>query len=175
MNSDSPQTNNISQKRSGIYTTNTFEFNLKCVIFGIVMILFYWISTLSEKPNYLFFPLIFIVAYIAMAWYDYMYDCSKKLLSGNIGITSPLDSIFKPQYRNINIENVNASPNQEQIYRRNIYIFHAFIAMPLIMFVSYQAYQNDTRYRFIYSTVFAIALLGFLYHFMRLFFPRFSN
>ena len=72
----------------GIFTNKPFEFNLKCIIFGTVLVVLYWFASKSDDTNYWLFPLIFIIAYIAMAWYDYLYNCESKLRSGKYGPTS---------------------------------------------------------------------------------------
>ena len=57
----------------------TFEFNVKCIIFGGVLVMLYWVVSTSGKTNYWLFPLIFIVAYVFLAWYDKLYKCTSKL------------------------------------------------------------------------------------------------
>ena len=47
---------------------------------------------------------IFVLSYVAMAWYDYKYNCDTKMYSGkNLGANT-IDAIFKPQRRNEDIE-----------------------------------------------------------------------
>lgn len=60
----------------GIFPGAPFTFNIKCVIFSAMLAGGYW---LAPAKNYfvLFFLLWF--PYIAMAWYDYMYECRNKL------------------------------------------------------------------------------------------------
>jgi hypothetical protein len=53
-----------------------FEFNLKCIIFTALLAGGYWY--LPHKNIYILFFLLWF-PYIAMAWYDYAYNCQFKL------------------------------------------------------------------------------------------------
>src|SRR5689334_11306250 len=82
----------------GIYINQPFAFNLKCVIFGSLLMLFYWF--LPCNRNVYLLPALFIIGYILMAWYDWLYDCSVKLYTGSKGVVGIFDSPFKPQRLN---------------------------------------------------------------------------
>ena len=60
----------------GIFPGRPFEVNIKCVLFTMLIAGGYWY--LPSKNLYI---LIFLLwsPYIAMAWYDYSYDCNDKL------------------------------------------------------------------------------------------------
>ena len=60
----------------GIFPGAPFTFNIKCVIFSAMLAGGYWFLP-HKNPFVLFFLLWF--PYIAMAWYDYMYECRNKL------------------------------------------------------------------------------------------------
>ena len=60
----------------GIFGGRKFVFNIKCVIFTAILAGGYW--TLPPKNLYILFFLLW-APYIAMAWYDYSYDCENKL------------------------------------------------------------------------------------------------
>lgn len=125
---------------------------------------------ISCEPNYLMPFIIFIVAYVAMAWYDHMYNCDDKLMSGKYGVAAPFDSFQTPQLRKV--PNPGAAPDQEAIYERNVYLFHSLLALPLFMFVAYRAYTHDPAYKSVYMAGMIIAGLGWFYHIFRLFYPR---
>ena len=118
----------------GIFVDRPFSFNIKCVIFGLTLVAFYWLAT-QGKFNPWIVPLIFIVAYIAMAWYDEIYNCEDRLRSGTNSPVAMVDSIFKPQLRDI-----CRAP-----------------AMPLFMYISFGKGG-------VYALAFGLALLGFIYH-----------
>ena len=60
----------------GIFPGAPFNFNIKCVIFTALLAGGYWL--LPPKNYFVLFFLLWF-PYIAMAWYDYMYECRNKL------------------------------------------------------------------------------------------------
>jgi hypothetical protein len=60
----------------GIFPGAPFKFNIKCVIFTAMLAGGYWF--LPPKNYFVLFFLLWF-PYIAMAWYDYMYECRNKL------------------------------------------------------------------------------------------------
>lgn len=60
----------------GIFPGAPFKFNIKCVIFTAMLAGGYWF--LPPKNYFVLFFLLWF-PYIAMAWYDYMYECRDKL------------------------------------------------------------------------------------------------
>ena len=61
----------------GIFVDQPFHANPKCIIFSVVLMIAYW--TLPKKNPFML-PLIFVFAYVSMAWYDYLYNCDLKKL-----------------------------------------------------------------------------------------------
>ena len=78
----------------GIFVNQPFHPNLKCLVFAFILMIAYW--SLPQKNPFLL-PLIFVIAYVGMAWYDHIYNCDMKMYSGKYSgiVTSPL----KPQRR----------------------------------------------------------------------------
>ena len=60
----------------GIFPGYPFQPNWKCVIFTAVLASGYWY--LPQK-NWWVLVALLILPYVAMSWYDYMYECSNKL------------------------------------------------------------------------------------------------
>ena len=79
----------------GIFIDQPFHPNPKCIVFAAALMISYWFL---PNRNPFLLPLIFIVGYIAMAWYDHLYNCDYKLSSGTaIGpntITSKQNNIM---------------------------------------------------------------------------------
>ena len=62
----------------GIFPNQPFVLNIKCIIFSLVCMALFLYKP-SFKNNYtLGFTLfiIFVLAYVSMAWYDWAFDCS---------------------------------------------------------------------------------------------------
>jgi hypothetical protein len=162
----------------GIYTNRPFEPNIKCIIFGFSIVLLY-ITTgylTCKKFNYYFPPFLFIIAYIAMAWYDMFYDCSGKLYSGNKGLAAPFDSIFKPQRRSDESQKIldenkkkDLANNQEEIYKKNVYLFHILVVSPILIYVGIKGSNTPKD---IYPIVLTVGISALIYHGYRIFRPR---
>lgn len=60
----------------GFFPGRPFHFNIKCIIFTAVLAAGYWYLP-HKNPWVLSFLIWF--PYIALAWYDYTYDCKDKL------------------------------------------------------------------------------------------------
>lgn len=60
----------------GIYPGRPFSFNLKCVVFSAALAGGYWYL---PPKRLAVLGLLLWAPYIALAWYDYAYDCRDKL------------------------------------------------------------------------------------------------
>lgn len=60
----------------GIFPGYPFEPNWKCVVFTAIIAGGYWFL---PPQNWLVFFFLLILPYVAMAWYDYIYQCKYKL------------------------------------------------------------------------------------------------
>lgn len=78
----------------GLFNTPLY-LNLKCIVFSAVIISVYYLpkpSTIAHNIVMVF--LLGMSAYIAMAWYDVIYDCNDRLKPTFLGwISAP----FKPK------------------------------------------------------------------------------
>ena len=161
----------------GIFTERAFEPNIKCIIFAIIMVLAY--LYLSPKPNTYILPIIFVGAYISMAWYDWLYNCDSKMYSGTKGYgASLLDAIFKPQRRapEPHLKKVTEDPrqkhlakDQEKEFLKRVYQFHALVIVPILLYIGYKGKKVDERW---YGVLLGLGGIAGLYHGTRLFVPR---
>lgn len=60
----------------GIFESQPFAWNVKCVVFTSIIAGGYWY--LPPKNKYILLFLLWL-PYVAMAWYDYAYDCKDKM------------------------------------------------------------------------------------------------
>jgi hypothetical protein len=60
----------------GLFPGQPFVFNVKCIIFTLMLAGGYW--ALPPKNKWVLFFLLWF-PYVAMAWYDYSYDCKNKI------------------------------------------------------------------------------------------------
>jgi hypothetical protein len=153
----------------GIFTDRPFEANPKCLVIAAIACLLYWLTACER--NVFLLPVIFVVVYILIAVYDYRYNCSAKMYSGRYGIQSIADSLFKPQRTDDGDENPNLLDEkaQREHYQRTIYLFHALIIAPLLIYVGYKGVKADPRS---FGALLTIGSLAFIYHSIRFFIPR---
>lgn len=165
----------------GIFVEQPFHLNPKCVVFAAILILGYWVLP-AKQP--ILIPFIFITAYIAMAWYDFMYNCDQQLFSGISPIGSAtFDAWGKPQRRwtrpSIPTTGAVLVEDQEAAYKRNINRFHVFGVMPFFVIAAYfgiQAFKKRKEMQLnvgLRAALWIAAAWVLLYHGTRFFFmPR---
>lgn len=146
----------------GIFTNRPFHVNPKCVWFALMMMLYYWY--VSPSPNTWLLPVIASVAYIAMAWYDHLYDCNSQLIPGGLldftGIFKPGATTRDPQKSTKN-PGTTLLPDQQAAYMRAVYVFHLVILAPFLIYAGYKGQAVDPRS---YGVLMAFGVLALLYH-----------
>lgn len=151
----------------GIFTNRPFEFNLKCIFISLFLGLAYWFS---PKQNPIVLMLVLILSYLAISWYDYMYDCEPQMKSGQYNPRS----IFKYQGRDPN--NMARVPPPEYTYLRLVYVFHLFIVAPLVIYCGFVGYERTPKENtfdvYMFSTLAGVGILAAKYHSFRLVYPR---
>ena len=106
-----------------------FTFNMKCIIFSILCMSLFLYKP-EFKNNYtLSFSLfmIFVVAYVMMAWYDYFYNCDiAPFKRGKYSLTGNL----KPP-------NTKDCDTNEDVSARKtmIYLSHLLFIVPLLVYI----------------------------------------
>jgi hypothetical protein len=160
----------------GIYTKEKTHLNIKCIIFSTIMMGMYYVSSKYGNGNinrYLM-PIIFVTAYIAMGWYDYLYNCDERLYSGSTGVLAMFSSIFKPQYRKskskkVESKKVELVDDQEEVYMRYVYFFHIIAIAPLLIYVGYKGKKVNKD---IFPVILSFGVGALVYHGFRLVSPR---
>lgn len=151
----------------GIFVDQPFHPNPKCLLFSTLLMLLYWF--LPCEKNAFLLPVIFILSYVAMAWYDYRFNCDLIMRSGSMIGVNTIDAIFKPQHRNDPTEIKNLSNNQEREYLKRVYLFHVIAVAPLLMYIGYKGVNAHTK---TFPVLFVIGATALLYHGLRVFVPR---
>ena len=129
------------------------------------MMIFYWIL---PYRNPFMLPVLFLVTYIAIAWYDYLYNCSLKLYSGTYPISiSTLDAWAKPQ--RCFEESPNLVKEQELVYKKKIYALHSIFIAPFLFYIGYYGKKSNNN---IWSVVGTVSFIALLYHGLRIIYPR---
>jgi len=150
----------MKESAGGIFTERPFEPNTKCLVIAAAAVVAYWVI---PKGNVFLIPVIFIIVYILIAWYDFVYNCSDVMKSGKYGPVGVATSIFKPQYREDTLS------QQEVKYRHNVYLLHLIAIAPLLLYVGLRGLSSNPK---VFPVVAAIGGIAALYHGTRLFIPR---
>ena len=152
----------------GIFADQPFVKNVKCILIGIIMMIMYWIL---PYRNPFMLPVIFLVTYIAIAWYDYLYNCSAQLYSGTYPLSiATLDSWAKPQRRfEVKKDTLPLVKEQELIYKKKIYALHSLFIAPFLFYLGWYGRKANNNIWFVVGTV---AFLALLYHGLRIIYPR---
>ena len=153
----------------GIFVDQPYHPNPKCLLFSAAVMALYWFS--PAKKNKFLMPIIFTVSYIAMAWYDYKYNCDTIMYSGNAIGPNTVDSIFKPQRRDDKKteKKKNLSTDQEAEYLKRVYLFHVIAVAPLLIYVGYKGIDVNPK---LYPVVLSLGAMAGVYHGFRMFKPR---
>ena len=93
----------------GIFPGAPFKFNIKCVIFSAALAGGYWF--LPPKNLFVLFFLLWF-PYIAMAWYDYMYECRNKLGPTIVPFGRYMWLPFKPPQYQADFNKMSVSQNE---------------------------------------------------------------
>ena len=101
----------------GIFPSRPFHFNLKCIIFTIIIAGGYW-----YLPYHNIFILIFLLwlPYVSLAWYDYSYDCRDKMQPTIIPFGRYIFLPFKPsgykaQFKKLSNEQIQTMDRLDHI------------------------------------------------------------
>jgi len=146
----------------GIYVDQPFHPNPKCLFFSFVIMAIYWFSPINKSA--LMLLVIFVLSYVAMAWYDYQYNCDTIMKSGSAIGVNTIDSIFKPQRRD-GVGGENAALDQEAEYLKRVYLFHVLVVAPLLLYVGYKGPNAQSN---MYPVLFVVGLVALVYHGYRL-------
>lgn len=147
-----------------------FQLNGKCIIIGLMVACVYLLPKYAGEGNLWMMAFIFCLTYIGISLYDAAYNCDARLTSGRYSVTG----MFKPQHRSDDRQRPppgkSWAEDQEAAYRRSVNFAHAAIIGPLVMISSYWA--SIGKRSGIYALAFGVGALGFLYHAIRLIWPR---
>lgn len=108
----------------GIFPDRPFESNIKCIIFTIIIAGGYW--QLPAKNIYVLLFLLWL-PYVAVAWYDYSYNCENKMKYTLFPFGRYVFLPFKPKeyqktYTDLSVEQKQLIDNNDHIYTWTILV-----------------------------------------------------
>lgn len=147
-----------------------FVINEKCIVFSLICMALFLYKPNFQNSYMLYFALviIFIIAYVAMAWYDFYFDCKLlPLKKGEISLTG----LFKPHNillkKKDTISNNNNNNNKDDVIVETnrkkilIYMIHLIVIVPLL---GYIAYYKTKINPIIYPLIGMLAVFTAIYH-----------
>ena len=138
-----------------------FVLNEKCIVFSIVcMLLFLFKPEFTNNAMlYLTLVIIFIVAYVAMAWYDYFFNCD--LVPLKRGTHSVTGKFKPPAHEPEKQEQDKDTPIDIKLRHYLIYGTHILIIAPLLLYVG--IYRKNIN-PIIYPILVVLAIMTIGYH-----------
>ena len=137
-----------------------FAINIKCVFFSLICMALFLFKPIFNS-NYTLYGTLFIIftlAYVAMAWYDYFFDC--RILPLRKG-TFSLQQFIKPE-AHIPEKQEDWDCQEDKSSRLIlIYLSHILLIVPLLAYLAlYKTKVNPI----VYPIVGVLALFTLSYH-----------
>ena len=139
-----------------------FVLNIKCIVFSLlVMTIFLYKPNIQN--NYVMAATliaIFVIAYVAMAWYDYFYDC--RILPLKRGEKSVTGLLKPPAHMPEQTEKAIAKRGLSR-HALMVYLSHIIFIVPLLIYIAvYRKKINPITYPLIGAlAIFTLAYHGF--------------
>jgi hypothetical protein len=137
-----------------------FVLNIKCIVFSLlIMTIFLYKPNITN--NYVMAAVllgIFVVAYVAMAWYDYYYDC--RILPLKRGEKSVTGLLKPPTHMPEQTEKAIPKRGLSR-HALMVYLSHIIFIVPLLIYIAvYRKKINPITY----PLIGALALFTLTYH-----------
>lgn len=150
-----------------------FSLNIKCIIFSLICMALFLYKPHFNNNYSLYFTLflIFVISYVAMAWYDYYFDCRiLPLKRGSISLTGLFKPpMHEPDKQNNDSSNGNGNRNGNGNDRKSrlilIYLSHIVFIVPLITYIA--IYRKKVN-KLVYPILGVLAIFTLAYHGMYL-------
>ena len=163
-----------------------FHFNIKCIIFSIICMGLFLFKPVFDNQYYLYLSLfiIFVISYVAMAWYDYYFNCDiLPLKRGKYSwqqYIKPPTHEPKKQLKNINPDtnldtnidtnidtnlDTNLDTNTDTIdEKREYYLIYALHILFIVPLLAYLALYRNKVNPIVYPILGVLAAFTLFYH-----------
>ncbi len=134
-----------------------FTLNVKCIIFSLLVMAALLVPLPLNRPLVVV-PVLFVtfvVAYVAMAWYDYVFDCQyAPLLRGRYGVTTKM----KPE---VHSPLQTRKPPMPRAMSYIIWMSHIIFIVPLLAYIVIRRHRVHPGVYYVTGT---LAVFTFMYH-----------
>ena len=138
-----------------------FSINVKCIIFSFVCIALFLLKPDYNNTFVLYgiLAMIFVGAYVAMAWYDYQFKCD--ILPMKKGTNSIMSLIKPPAHEpEKQIDHLETVP-ENNLKKYMIYFTHILIIVPLLVYI---AIYRKNIHPIVYPLLGSLAFFTLIYH-----------
>ncbi len=151
----------------GLFPNYPFELNIKCVIFSVIVIGLFFYQPPDMNIYWKIFVsfVLFVIAYVGMAWYDYKFDCQKLALKkstskfGITGLAKP------PAYTESQLDRTKMSKEEKDLDWTLINLYHLIILTPNLLYVGINRDNSNQMSIILLIINFAF---GIIYHGVRM-------
>lgn len=150
----------------GIFPNYPFVLNPKCVVFsGIIIWLFFYVPPQMNLYWKVFISFIlFVIAYVSMAWYDYKFECQKLALRRGTSQYSITQKLKPPTHTDSQRDPSKETKDETRLNLIIIHLYHILFIAPLLLYIGLKK-QNATPNAFMFLIVNLI--FAMLYHIPR--------
>jgi hypothetical protein len=146
----------------GIFPNYPFVLNIKCIIFALIIMGIYTYCPPKLDSNikiFFVYFIIFVISYVALAWYDYYYVCQQlPLQKGPNSVTATI----KPPIVNKNAQILHLmTPQEVDKNNRTIFWMHLLIIVPILAYVGFSKEKTHKR---IFDLIIVLAIFTAIYH-----------
>ena len=146
----------------GIFDGYPFTLNIKCIIFSLIIMIIYSIYPIQTDSKFIIFLIyfgIFVISYVALAWYDYYFGCSQlPLFRGEYSLTG----LAKPPAHEPD-KQIGHMMSEKEMGKNStlIYWLHLLIIVPLLSYIGIMKDKAHTR---TFDILLALVLFTAVYH-----------
>ncbi len=138
-----------------------FVLNEKCIFFALICMALFLYKPEFKNQYFLYITLflIFVIAYVLMAWYDYFFNCDiLPLKRGNKSLTGK----FKPHAHKPEKQNKDKDTKLDKKRRAIlIYLSHILFIVPLLIYIA--RFRKKVN-KIVYPLLGALAIFTLGYH-----------
>ena len=149
----------------GIFPGYPFTLNIKCIIFSLIIMALYTYcppKIESKVKIFLIYFILFVISYVALAWYDYYYACSQlPLQRSKAGITGK----FKPPVYDED-KQIKQMMTQKEIDKNHKTIFWLHFAI-IVPFLAYIGIKKGDAHPRAFDLLLVLTIFTAIYHGVR--------
>jgi len=151
----------------GVFPNYPFELNIKCVIFSAIIIglFFYCPPEMNIFWKIFISFVLFVIAYVALAWYDYKFECQKMALKKGTNPAGITGQFKPPPHTESQVDSSKMKDDEKAFEYTLLNLYHLLVVTPVCIYVGINGDKSQA-----WGVVMLIANFGFaiLYHLFRL-------